>query len=67
MREGNHMRAVLIIIIENCKNQTISGWLQSFYEEKPVCFHGLDHMLFLIEEILDSEGFRPKTENAVTW
>ena len=50
------MRAVLIIIIENCKNQTISGWLQSFYEEKPVCFHGLDHMLFLIEEILDSEG-----------
>ena len=56
MREGNHMRAVLIIVIENCRNQTINGYLQSLYQEKSFCFHGLDHMLLLIEEILDSEG-----------
>ena len=49
MREGNHMRAVLIIVIENCKNQTKSGYLQSLYQEKSFCFHGLDH-------ILDREG-----------
>lgn len=35
------MRAVLIIIIENCKNQTISGWLQSFYEENRSASMGL--------------------------
>ena len=34
MREGNHMRAVLIIVIENCRNQTINGYLQSLYQEK---------------------------------
>ena len=61
MREGNHMRAVLIIVIENCKNQTKSGYLQSLYQEKSFCFHGLDHMLLLMEEC------RWTAETAVTW
>ena len=56
MREGNHMRAVLIIVIENCRNQTINGYLQSLYQEKSFCFHGLDHMLLLMVYILDREG-----------
>ena len=50
------MRAVLIIVIENCRNQTINGYLQSLYQEKSFCFHGLDHMLLLMEYILDREG-----------
>lgn len=34
------MRAVLTIITENCKNQKISGYLQSLYQEKTFCFPG---------------------------
>lgn len=55
------MKAVLLIVVESRKNQCICGSLQSLYQKKPLEFQGLDHMLFLMEDVMDSEGMHAES------
>lgn len=52
--------ATMFIVIEGCSQGIVRGYLQTFYYEDPLFFRGLDHMLVLIEAIMDAAAYPSK-------
>ncbi|WP_455650597.1 hypothetical protein [Enterocloster citroniae] len=52
--------ATMFIVIECYYNSIAKGYLQTFYQEQPFPFFGLDNMLIQLERIMDMAGVPSK-------
>ena len=62
-REGGiypEYTATMFIVIECYYNSIAKGYLQTFYQEQPFPFFGLDNMLIQLERIMDMAGVPSK-------